>query len=157
LVALGFLDPFLAVSFHISRHGDGYFTSSKSFHPHKFLSSHKGSIPLGCLAIASILLVWPRTPGLPLSSWAAFQSIDFFGIFLILAASVMHIWAFESVSIMTYEWTSPLIISLLVLAASCWVIFVSWQLFLETRKNTFMKPVFPFRIVTKRVMASAVL
>jgi len=114
------------------------------------------SIPLGCLAIASILIAWPRTPGLPLSSWAAFQSIDFIGILLILAASVLHIWGFESVSVLNYNWNSPTIITVLVLAASCWVTFVIWQLFLESRKKSIMKAVFPFRIVKRRVMASAI-
>ena len=107
-------------------------------------------------AIASILIAWPRTPGLPLSSWAAFQSIDFIGILLILAASIMHIWGFESVSVMDYNWNSPPIITVLVLAVSCWVTFVIWELFLESRKKSIMKPVFPFRIVQHRVMASAI-
>jgi len=144
-------------SSHILRHGDGSSTSSKTFYPNNssFLTKH--SIPLGCLALASILIAWPRTAGLPLSSWAAIQSIDFIGIFLVLAASIMHIWGFESVSVMNYDWNSPAIITVLVLAASCWVTFVLWQLFLESKKNSIMKPVFPFRIVQRRVMASAIL
>jgi hypothetical protein len=122
--------------------------------PPPFLTQH--SIPLGCLAIASILIAWPRTPGLALSSWAAFQSIDFIGILLVLAASIMHIWGFESVGIMDYNWNSPAIITVLVLAVSCWVTFVIWELFLESRKKSILKPLFPFRIVQHRVMASAI-
>ncbi len=68
----------------------------------------------------------------------------------------MHIWGFESVSVMDYDWNSPAIVTVLVLAASCWVTFVIWQLFLENRKNSIMKPIFPFRIVKHRVMASAI-
>ncbi len=91
-----------------------------------------------------------------MSSLAAFQSIDLFGIFLILAACSMHIWGFESAGAMDYEWKSPAIISVLVLSVSCWITFVIWELFLESRTQSKVKAVFPFRIVRRRVMASAV-
>ena len=117
------------------------------------------SIPFGCFVIATILIAWPPTPGTSssLSAWATFQSVDVLGIFLILAASCMHIFAFESAGVLDFEWNSPTILSLLVLSASCWITFVLWQLFLESRRQGRVQPVFPFRIVRHRVMVAVVL
>jgi hypothetical protein len=115
------------------------------------------SIPIGCFTIATILIAWPPTPGSSLSSWAAFQSIDLFGIILVLAASTMHIWGFESAGVLAYEWNSPAILAVLVLSAACWITFVIWELFLERRPKSIIKALFPFRIVKQRVMAATVL
>lgn len=87
---------------------------------------------------------------------AAFQSIDFVGIGLILAASIMLIWSFQSVSVGDYDWGSHLIVTVLLVAGWCWILFAIWELFLESRKESTIKPIFPFRIVKKRVMASVV-
>lgn len=115
------------------------------------------SIPFGCFTVVTILIAWPQTPGLSLSSWAAFQSIDLLGILLVVAASSLHIWGFESAGVQDYEWKSPTILAVLIVSASCWILFVGWDVFLENRKHGQLKPLFPFRIVKHRVMAAAIL
>lgn len=127
--------------------------------PHSWrrLTTDRNSIPLGCFTIATILIAWPQTPGLSLSSWAAFQSIDLLGILLVVAASSLHIWGFESASVQDYAWNSPTILAVLIVSASCWIAFVGWEIFLENRKRGQLKPLFPFRIVKHRVMAAAIL
>ena len=123
------------------------------------LISNNHSIPVGGLAMATILLAWPHTRGSSLASGAAFLSIDFLGILLSVAASCLHIYGFETAGSMEEEWSSPSIIAVLLTSASCWISFVAWELYLASRPvtNTSLRPLFPFKIIIKdRVLAAVI-
>jgi hypothetical protein len=114
------------------------------------------SIPIGCAVIGSIFLVWPRVTGSSLTSKSAFYTIDFFGTLLVLAASSLHAYGFEYAGTNVDAWNSPIVMSLVIIAACCWVVFVIWEVILARRTKSKVVPIFPMRIITQRVMAATI-
>lgn len=114
------------------------------------------SLPIGFSVIASIILVWPKVSGSSLTSKSAFYTIDFLGTLLILAASALHAYGFEYAGTDVNAWSSPLVLSMVIIAALCWVCFFIWEIYLAKRPNSKVKPVFPMRIIRHRIMAAVI-
>lgn len=113
------------------------------------------NIPLGGLALLTLLIVWPRDKSHKSLSWTALRSIDYLGSILLLAASVLLIFALQEAGASVYAWSSGTIIACLTTAAVTASAFVLWQQYLARRPEIPVKLVFPVSVARKRVMASA--
>ncbi|KAI5457173.1 drug resistance transporter EmrB/QacA subfamily [Mariannaea sp. PMI_226] len=112
--------------------------------------------PIGVLAFALLAFLLPssaeKTPGVTflnhLRSKVALsklRSIDIVGMFLLLASSVLIIFAFESAGT-RYAWKSAPFITIIVLALLTGIIFMIWE------ATPWVKdPVFPPRLVKNRL------
>lgn len=85
----------------------------------------------------------------------AFKRVDTLGAFLVLAASVLLVFALEEGG-SRYAWNSAAVISSLTLSCVAWVGFVVWEVWLE-RSNAVQEPIFPMRLLKSRVLSGMML
>ncbi|TVY75574.1 Efflux pump FUS6 [Lachnellula suecica] len=85
-------------------------------------------------------------------SKAAFARIDLLGTTLLLAFSVLIVFALEE-SGSRYSWSSPTIIITIVFSALSGVGFVGWEWWIERAKGK-QEPTFPLTLLKDRVLAS---
>lgn len=80
---------------------------------------------------------------------AFFQRVDFLGAFLVLAASMLMIAALQEGNLQ-YAWSSPLIVSLLVVSACLWLCFLAWEWF-SSHRYWKIEPMLPWRLAKNRI------
>ncbi|EED14417.1 efflux pump antibiotic resistance protein, putative [Talaromyces stipitatus ATCC 10500] len=81
------------------------------------------------------------------------RRIDNIGVVLLLAASILLVFAFENAGIQ-HAWGSPTIIVTLVLGFAIFFGFITWEVWLQRRQDQITEPIFPPRILESRIMAS---
>ncbi|KAF2093099.1 drug resistance transporter EmrB/QacA subfamily [Rhizodiscina lignyota] len=121
--------------------------------------------PGGAVAIVILLFFLPSsTPSLNFKlrshlrrkfSKAALARIDVLGMFLLLASSILLVFALEEAG-SRYAWKSAPIITSLLLAGILGVGFVCWELVLQ-RSSFKQEPVFPPRLLKGRLVAAMML
>lgn len=107
--------------------------------------------------IILVTLVFPANVGpLPISR-RTLDYIDYFGMVLSLAGSVLLIFALEEGG-GTYEWGSATIIVTFAIAGLSLVGFAMWEWTISRNiLRTSMLPIFPAKLITKRVIGSAIM
>ncbi|KAH8695587.1 putative MFS multidrug transporter [Talaromyces proteolyticus] len=119
--------------------------------------------PAGFLALAIIIFFLPSisnddndsfdsSPPKKISA-ANLQRIDLLGVFLLLAASVLVVFSFETAGTQ-YPWNSGIVIVTLILGSTFFVIFILWERWLQNKLPAREEPVFPPRILWRRDMAA---
>ena len=83
------------------------------------------------------------------------RRIDTVGVFLLLAASILLVLAFEEGGT-HYPWDSAMIIATIPIACVCWIAFAAWEHFLDISKSV-QEPVFPMRLLKSRIVVGMVL
>ncbi|KAF7555861.1 hypothetical protein G7046_g6444 [Stylonectria norvegica] len=115
------------------------------------------NIPFGLVTILAITNFWPHEEVANFFSWKAFTSIDFIGSATLLSSSGFLVFAVQQAGSQTYAWNSPEIISALAISAASWVVFVCWEVFLETKQYRHIEPIFPIRMMLRRVYSAGLL
>ena len=115
------------------------------------------SVPCGAVIVALTLWKYPTKTGASAYSKSALAQVDLPGVILSLAGSIMLVFALEQGGV-KYPWDSGIIVASFVVAGISWVLFGSWETFLTSSfvKMT-MRPIFPTRLLTQRVVATALL
>jgi len=80
------------------------------------------------------------------------QRVDILGCLSLLAASVLLVFALESGG-SQYPWNSAPIIATFTLSGLSWILFITWELYLE-KTNTAQEPIFPMRLLKDRQLTS---
>ncbi|KAF5671689.1 major facilitator superfamily transporter [Fusarium heterosporum] len=91
----------------------------------------------------------------PLAFRKKYKRVDFLGMVLSLAASILIIFALEQGGV-AYPWESGTIISTFVLSAILWVSFIAWERLLSKRNGT-CEPMFPWSLVHNRFVMGLIL
>ncbi|CAM1502261.1 Fc.00g042450.m01.CDS01 [Cosmosporella sp. VM-42] len=115
------------------------------------------NIPFGLVTILSITNFWPHEEVAHFFSWRAFTSIDFIGSATLLTSSGFLVFAVQQAGSQTFAWNSPEIISALAISAVSWVVFVWWEVFLEAKQYRRIEPIFPIRLMLRRVYSAGLL
>lgn len=132
----------------------------------KYVSPHAGllqaeadfsSIPCGLITILALTNFWPEENVAHLLSWSAFTRIDFLGSVSLLCSSGLLVFSIQQAGSQAFAWSSPVIISTLILSALCWIVFASWETFLEHRRFRNVEPIFPIRLMSRRVYVAGLL
>jgi hypothetical protein len=84
------------------------------------------------------------------------RSLDLLGAFLLLAASVILIFALEEGG-NQYSWKSAVIVSSLAISLLLWVGFICWEKEVERRFKGAVEPVFAWRLTKNRFFIGAAL
>ena len=115
------------------------------------------SVPCGAVIVALTLWKYPTKTGASAYSKKALAQVDLPGVILSLAGSIMLVFALEQGGV-KYSWNSGTIVASFVVAGVAWVMFGSWEAVLTSgfAKIT-MQPIFPTRLLTHRVLATAFL
>ena len=120
------------------------------------------NVPCGVVALVVLVFAWPSPPN-PYPNFRAplkalVHHVDFLGTFLLLAASVLLIFALEQAGAAEYPWDSPIIISTLTIAGACFLSLAAWIAFLDFMKGRVpINPILPVRLLTNRILMAAVL
>ncbi|PTD05939.1 putative MFS-type transporter C16A3.17c [Fusarium culmorum] len=115
------------------------------------------NIPFGLIAILTITNFWPHEDVAHFFSWRAFVSIDFVGSATLLASSGFLVFAIQQAGSETFAWGSPEIISALSVSAVSCFIFMWWEVHLETKPLRNIEPIFPIRLMLRRVYSAGLL
>ena len=120
------------------------------------------NVPCGVVALIILLLTWPSPPNPYPNLYAPLRAlvhhVDFFGTFLLLSASVLLVFALEQAGAAEYAWDSPAIISTLTISGACFLGLFAWITFLSFMGGKVpINPILPARLLTNRILISAVL
>lgn len=66
-------------------------------------------------------------------------------------------FAIQQAGSQTFAWNSPEIISTFVLSGVSWILFVWWEIYLENKRFGNVEPIFPMRLMTRRVYVAGLL
>ncbi|KAF4995620.1 hypothetical protein FGRMN_5011 [Fusarium graminum] len=91
----------------------------------------------------------------PLAFRKKYKRVDFLGMVLSLAASILIIFALEQGGV-AYPWGSGTIVSTFVLSAILWVSFIAWERLISRRNGT-CEPMFPWSLVRNRFVMGLIL
>lgn len=116
------------------------------------------NLPIGCAALVALLLAWPRdTMQEETRSSKTLSSVDFVGAILLLAFSILIVFALQEGGTYTYRWNSPAIVVTLVLSGVTLIAFIAWQELVSRRSAWPVKGIFPIQIAKTRTMGSNIL
>lgn len=112
------------------------------------------SIPFGVLTTVALFILWPPGFGKPRHNWRDVWKIDFVGNTLLVVASILLVYSLQQGGSMSVMWWSLTFILAFSISATCWILFWCWQITLRF-KLQHIEPVFPIRLVFRRVYFSA--
>ncbi|EJP61309.1 major facilitator superfamily transporter [Beauveria bassiana ARSEF 2860] len=115
------------------------------------------NIPFGLIAMLAITNFWPPESAASMLSWKAFTKIDFIGSITLLCSSGLLVFAIQQAGSQTYAWNSPEIIIAITISVLCWLLFIAWQILLESKTFSEIEPIFPIRLMQRRVYAAGLL
>lgn len=102
-----------------------------------------------------MLWVYPSRPGDPKFFKRAIIQVDWLGFVLLIAGSVMLVFALQEGGL-KYPWGSSTIIASFVVAGICWIAFGIWEEFLSRGiSGNSIVAVFPLRLVKNRIVAAS--
>ena len=114
------------------------------------------SVPAGIVGVAGLIICMPsKFPhhGQPNKaqrvSMESFKRVDFPGVGLLLAATVLLVAALEEAGTL-YPWKSAYVITLLTISGLLWIVFLLWERKVTLAENI-REPVFPWRFLQSRV------
>ncbi|KAF2229265.1 MFS general substrate transporter [Viridothelium virens] len=85
----------------------------------------------------------------------AWHRVDFIGAFLLLSASVLLVFVLEEAGA-RFAWDSAAMISSLVCACICWILFPLWEHYVDRPQST-QEPVFLIRLLKDRMISGMML
>lgn len=112
------------------------------------------NLPLCGAALIALLLAWPRDQTEQGGSRKALKSIDFVGAILLLAFSILLVFALQEAGTYIYRWGSPVIIATLVVSGVAFVAFLGWQELVFRRPSWVIKGIFPIEVAKMRTMGA---
>ncbi|KAK9413398.1 putative Major facilitator superfamily (MFS) profile domain-containing protein [Seiridium unicorne] len=83
------------------------------------------------------------------------QRLDYLGTILLLVATVFLVAALEEADL-AYSWSSPFVISLLIISGLAWIAFLLWERHI-TLEAKVREPMFPWRFLCSRVWVGMLL
>ena len=121
------------------------------------------NVPVAAFLFLILFFVFPSFKPLPAAggSHTALNTIDWIGIIFALSASVLTVYALQSVGTL-YTWQSGMIIGALTIGLCSFVVFIIWEillphLHLSWFANRSVIPIFPVRLMKQRIIAAALL
>jgi MFS family permease len=87
---------------------------------------------------------------------SSFKRLDLIGSGLMLAASILLVFALEEAG-SRYAWASGVILGTLLVSVVAWAAFVGWEILIDKRRTMTAEPIFPMRLLKRRVVAGMLL
>ncbi|KAG9245408.1 major facilitator superfamily transporter [Calycina marina] len=114
------------------------------------------NVPCGVLIMILTSVAWFRHGADSTAKRITFAQMDYLGGTLLLSASVLLIFSLQEGGNREFSWSGPVLISTLVLAGVCFVLFVTWQAFLYKKESSILA-IIPLRLARRRAIAASVL
>lgn len=113
---------------------------------------HSG--PVAVVAVVLFLLTWPTQSMMQQPVRRSWRQLDFLGAFLLIAASVLVVFAFQQAGLRPKSWDTVLFLAPLLVGCLCWCILFAWELF-ASHNSIFT--ILPPRLLKRRVYTSTVI
>lgn len=113
---------------------------------------HSG--PIGVIAAVLFLLTWPGKDMMRHPSRRSWKRLDFLGSFLLIAASVLVVFAFQQAGLTPNSWTKAIFLAPLLIGLLCWIILFAWEFFASHHS---ISTILPPRLLKRRIYTSAVI
>ncbi|KAI2628940.1 major facilitator superfamily transporter [Xylaria nigripes] len=113
--------------------------------------------PIGGVSLLLFLMMWPKPQYLPKLERRSWGELDYIGSFLLIAATVLIVFPFQSVGAATDQWDQAIFLAPLVVGLIALVGVLAWSFFIERRWGDKVAAALPVNLLRNRVYASAVL
>lgn len=115
------------------------------------------SVPIAGAVAGGLFVVYPRKRHQPKTSVTdKLRQMDFVGAVLLLAASMMIVYCIQEGGSMKLPWSSPTIVTMLVISSLCWVAFWCWEASVGLRDDK-VEPIFPLSLAGHRAYLACLL
>ena len=84
------------------------------------------------------------------------KRLDFLGVFLNLAASILLVFALEEGG-SRFPWSDATIIVIFVLSGITWIAFIGWEAIVGRLTDNVQEAIFPLRLVNDRIFVGLLL
>lgn len=150
------LDPYWEARLSLPHRGDGCSTSSMLNSKLKSRTD-SSSAPAGGVLILLVIFIFPANATPLQLSYKDLQRVDWIGGWLSLAAMTLLIFALQSGG-SEYDWNSAPVVSTLVGAGTCLVLFLLYEAFLgRGSKDDQTLPLYPTRLIRNWRLNAALL
>lgn len=109
------------------------------------------SAPIGVISITAFLLAWPNSDQMKHAERKPLRQLDVVGSFLLIAASVMVVFAFQESGTHPKFWGTALFVAPLVAGVSCWLVLIGWEVFIGVFMKESVSPLFPMSLLKRRI------
>ncbi|ODA80541.1 hypothetical protein RJ55_03500 [Drechmeria coniospora] len=112
--------------------------------------------PIGIVSISIFLLTWPKPGRVPTNQRGTWRKFDYPGSFLVIAASVLVVFAFQNAGeSLQPVWGDAVFIAPLGAGVFGWVALLGWEYAAETRFRGRFSPAFPVSLFKNRAYMAA--
>lgn len=125
------------------------------FSPQPLTLSH--SAPVGVVSVTMFLLAWPNAEQMRHPQRKPLNQLDVVGSFLLIAASVLVVFAFQESGGHPNFWRTALFIAPLVTGCICWLLLIGWEVAVGTLIQETVSPLFPKSLFRRRVYVAGAL
>ncbi|RCI08715.1 hypothetical protein L249_4762 [Ophiocordyceps polyrhachis-furcata BCC 54312] len=115
------------------------------------------NIPCGLVTTMAIANFWPQEYAAHLLSRKGLSRVDFIGSVALVCSSGCLVYAIQQGGSQSSAWRSPEVITTFVLAGVSCFVFVGWEVFLEKRRFHNVEPIFPIRLMGRRVYVAGLM
>ncbi|KJZ75123.1 hypothetical protein HIM_05609 [Hirsutella minnesotensis 3608] len=114
--------------------------------------------PICAASMITFLLSWPKGADIPSLTRHSFKSFDYIGSILLIAFSVLFVFAFQHVgSTIPSSWAGAVFIVPITISVACLVGLLTWGYLVHHRLAKDVLPTFPLSLFRNRFYAAAVL
>lgn len=101
-------------------------------------------------------LAWPKAEFLPDIERRKWRELDYLGSVLLIAASVLVVYSFQSASGHADTWGQASFLVPLIVGLACWVGMIFWEIFVDRRWGDKIAAAFPMGLMRNRIYLTAV-
>ncbi|KAK6000800.1 hypothetical protein QM012_003525 [Aureobasidium pullulans] len=109
--------------------------------------------PITAVSVALFLLTWPAEDMVKQPIRRSWKQLDFPGSFLLIAASVLVVFAFQQAGLRPNSWCKALFLAPLLVGCFCWCALFAWEVFASSHS---ISVILPPRLLKRRVYMTTV-
>lgn len=117
----------------------------------------QNSLPIGVIPAVLFCIAWPRPHQIRHAQRRALRELDFIGCLLLIAASVLIVFAFQEGGLQPDGWGTARFIAPLVAGVVGWLLLFGWEVAVARFWASSVAAIFPLRLLKRRVYTAGAL
>ncbi|EKD11808.1 major facilitator superfamily transporter [Drepanopeziza brunnea f. sp. 'multigermtubi' MB_m1] len=107
--------------------------------------------PIGIVPLIMFVIAYPPPSMLSPVRLRPWKDLDFFGAALVIAASVLVVFAFQQAGLHPHSWSSALFLAPLLVGLFLWLVLLGWEVLVSRKWEARIATMFPLRLLKRRV------